>query len=95
MATIQVIFTHPNMTLTETLSLPDAKMLELIDLLRNREYPMVPDNSSPPVMQPISRQDAAKQYAQQMLKSPKDTYQRLKRQEDHAAVPPPPDLTDP
>ena len=90
MATIQVVFTHPNVTLTRTLSLPDAKLIELLDLLRNREYA---PTGSPPV--PVSRQVAAEMYGDQMLKSPKDTYQRLKRQEDHAAVPPPPDLTDP
>ena len=90
MAKIEVTYTHPNVTLTETLQLPDAKLLELLDLLRNREYP---PEGSPPV--PISRQEAAKRYGQQMLKSPQDTYQRLRRQNDHEAVPPPPDLTAP
>ena len=84
MASITVTFTHPQLTRTETLTVPDAKLIEFVDLLRNLNYPQEGAPLAPP-----TRAKAVEYFAQAMIRSVRETYRRLKAQQAVAAVPAP------
>ena len=91
MASITVTFTHPQLTRTETLTVPDAKLVEFADLLRTLNYPDEVPAGSPegtPASDP-TRAKAIQYFAEGMIRSVRETYKRLKDQEAKAAVPAP------
>lgn len=80
MATLEVTFTHPALSVTRTLTVTDAKLLEFSDLLRNLNY--LPDENG----DPLSRSAAVTTFADGMIQAAKDAYRRLKQLEATTAI---------
>lgn len=79
MATMQVTFTHPGLSVTRTLTVTDAKMLEFADLLIDDYGPDENDD-------PLSRSGAVATFGDGVLKAAKDRYRKMKHDEDIAAI---------
>ena len=87
MATISIQFSHPQLTHTETLTVPDAKVVEFADLLRNFNYPPEGD---PPVA--ITRAAAITRWCESYLNGVRGYYKRLKEDEAKSQLTPPDEI---
>jgi len=76
--------TGTGVTVTESITVSDAKLVEFLDYLRTYHYPQEGD---PPAK--ITRVQAATRFAQGMIQGTKDTYKRYKQLSDREALPAP------
>ena len=80
MASLAITLTHPSLTRSVTLTVPDARMIEFMDALRNHIY------GTPSA--PVTRIQAAETLINDMASQARGLYARAKWAEADAAVAP-------
>ena len=84
MASLAITLTHPQLTRSVTITVPDARMLEFMDALRNRIY------GTPSA--PVTRIVAAETLVNDLAANARGLYARAKKAEADAAAVPIPEI---
>lgn len=84
MASLAITLTHPQLTRSTTITVPDARMLEFMDALRHHIY------GQPTA--PVTRLQAAETLLNDLAANARGLYARAKKAEANAAAAPIPEI---